>query len=212
MIAFAMRSAARFRVLAAGVVLAGVLGAPPARPAQLCFSETAAAELRVAPLTVRAAVTPKEGPVAVRVQFSVTAPAGATVPDLYLLWPGEVKNDPSLGARDPALAHPGTPRSRARGAGDRAPLRCHRRGAPRPAGTAAERGGAQSGARAPEGRGPVRDVRADGGHAGAQRARDVDPHSRMAAAHGPRVDRHARDPQPLGGEGEALDLLRALGA
>jgi hypothetical protein len=104
MIAFAMRSAARVRVLAAGIVLAGVLGAPPTARAQLFFSETPAAELRVAPLTVRAAVTPKEGPVAVRVQFSVTAPAGATVPDLYLLWPGEVTNDPTLGARDPALA------------------------------------------------------------------------------------------------------------
>jgi len=104
MIAFAMRSAARLRVLAGTLVLAGALGAPAAAHAQLFFTETPAAELRVAPLSIRAAVTPKEGPVAVRVQFSVTAPAGAKVPDLYLLWPGEVKGDPTLGAREPALA------------------------------------------------------------------------------------------------------------
>src|SRR4029453_12623362 len=29
---------------------------------------------------------------------------GTALPDLYLLWPGEVKGDPALGARDPALA------------------------------------------------------------------------------------------------------------
>jgi len=104
MIAFAMRSAAHVRMLIGALAVAGALAGPPAARAQLFFSETPAPGLRVAPLSIRAAVTPTEGPVAIRVQFSVTAPAGATVPDVYLLWPGEVKGDPALGARDPALA------------------------------------------------------------------------------------------------------------
>jgi len=104
MIAFAMRSPAQLRVLIGALAAAGVLAGPPAARAQLFFTETPAPEVRVAPLSIRAAVTPKEGPVAVRVQFSVTAPAGVTVPDLYLLWPGDVKGEPALGAREPALA------------------------------------------------------------------------------------------------------------
>src|SRR5262249_19091859 len=104
MIAFAMRSAAHLRMLIGALAAAGALAGPPAARAQLFFSETPAPGLRVAPLSIRAAVTPTEGPVAIRVQFSVTAPDGATVPDVYLLWPGEVKGDPALGARDLALA------------------------------------------------------------------------------------------------------------
>ena len=91
-------------MLAAALAIAGSLSAPATARAQLFFAEAPSPELRIAPLTVRAAVTPGEGPVRVRVQFSVTAPPGVKVPDLYLLWPGDVKGDPTLGARDPALA------------------------------------------------------------------------------------------------------------
>ena len=86
------------------LVAALALSAPAPAGAQLFFSATPSPDLRIAPLTIRAAVTPAPGPVQVRILFSVTAPPGAAVPDLYLLWPGEVKGDPALGPRDPALA------------------------------------------------------------------------------------------------------------
>ena len=91
---------ARVLSLALGCLLATPVGAG----AQAFFTATPSPDLRIAPLTIRAAVTPAEGPVPMRVQFGVMAPAGATVPDLYLLWPGEVKGDPSLGAPQPDLA------------------------------------------------------------------------------------------------------------
>ena len=91
---------ARALLVVSGVLLAW--GSPAC--AQVFFAETPSPELRIAPLTIRATVEPKVGPVPLRVQFGVMAPAGAKVPDLYLLWPGEVKGDATLGARDPALA------------------------------------------------------------------------------------------------------------
>lgn len=89
---------------ALSLALAGLLVVPAAASAQAFFTATPSPDLRIAPLTIRAAVTPAEGPVAIRVQFGVMAPAGAKVPDLYLLWPGEVKGDPALGSRQPELA------------------------------------------------------------------------------------------------------------
>ena len=86
------------------LVAALALSAPAPAGAQLFFSATPSPDLRIAPLTIRAAVTPAPGPVQVRILFSVTAPPGAAVSDLFLLWPGEVKGDPALGPRDPALA------------------------------------------------------------------------------------------------------------
>ena len=94
----------RLRRVEVLLVAALALAAPAPAGAQLFFSATPSPDLRVAPLTIRAAVTPARGPVQVRILFSVTAPPGAEVPDLYLLWPGEVKGDPALGPRDPALA------------------------------------------------------------------------------------------------------------
>jgi hypothetical protein len=90
----------------AGLLLVGalVLAAPAPAGAQLFFSDAPSPDLRIAPLTIRAAVTPAPEPVQIRILFSVTAPPGAAVSDLYLLWPGDVKGDPALGARDPALA------------------------------------------------------------------------------------------------------------
>jgi len=98
MIAGAMRAATP------ALALALALTVPASAQAQAFFSETPSPDLRIAPLAIRAAVTPAEGPVRVRVLFSVTAPAGARVPDLYLLWPGDVKGDPTLGPPDTALA------------------------------------------------------------------------------------------------------------
>jgi hypothetical protein len=86
------------------LVAALALSAPAPAGAQLFFSTAPSPDLRIAPLTIRAAVTPAPGPVQVRILFSVTAPPGAAVSDLFLLWPGEVKGDPALGPRDPALA------------------------------------------------------------------------------------------------------------
>ena len=89
-----------------GLLLVAALAVVTPAPAgaQLFFAASPSPDLHIAPLTVRVAVTPAPGPVRVRIQFSVTAPPGATVPDLFLLWPGEVKGDSALGARDPALA------------------------------------------------------------------------------------------------------------
>jgi hypothetical protein len=98
MIALAMRAGACLLIVVFAVA------APAPAQAQLFFSETPSPDLRIAPLTIRAAVTPAGGPVQVRLLFSVMAPPGAKVPDLYLLWPGEVKGDPALGGHDPALA------------------------------------------------------------------------------------------------------------
>lgn len=84
------------------------LAAPAPAGAQLFFSASPSPDLRIAPLTVRAAVTPAPGPVQVRILFSVTAPLGVAVSDLYFLWPGEVQGDPALGGPDPALAQEAT--------------------------------------------------------------------------------------------------------
>lgn len=86
------------------LVLAVALAVPAPARGQAFFSETPSPDLRIAPLAIRAAVTPAEGPVRVRLLFSVTAPPATRVPDLYLLWPGDVKGDPTLGARDAGLA------------------------------------------------------------------------------------------------------------
>lgn len=94
----------RLRRVGLLLVAALVLAAPAPAGAQLFFSATPSPDLRIAPLTIRAAVTPARGPVQVRILFSVAAPTGAPVPDLYLLWPGEVKGDPALGPLDAALA------------------------------------------------------------------------------------------------------------
>src|SRR5262249_49677619 len=87
----------------AGLTLLALLAAPTSASAQLFFATTPSPDLRIAPLTIRATVTPTPGPVPIRLLFSIAAPSGTTVPGLYLLWPGKVKGDPSLGPRDPAL-------------------------------------------------------------------------------------------------------------
>jgi hypothetical protein len=96
--------AAAMRLPALLFVLAVALAVPAPARAQAFFSETPSPDLRIAPLAISATVTQAEGPVRIRVRFSVMAPAGSTVPDLYLLWPGDVKGDAALGPRDLALA------------------------------------------------------------------------------------------------------------
>jgi hypothetical protein len=95
------------RVHALLVAVALALGWSTPVAAQVFFSATHDPDLRIGPLMVRATVSPEPGPTRVRVQFSVMTTTGAraqSVPDLYLLWPGEVKGDPALGARDAALS------------------------------------------------------------------------------------------------------------
>src|SRR5262245_30039639 len=92
------------RLLRALLVLALLPAAPAPARAQLFFAATPSPDLRIAPLMIRASVTPAGGPVQVRVVLSVMTTAGAPVPDIYLLWPGEVKGDPKPGPRDAALA------------------------------------------------------------------------------------------------------------
>lgn len=120
------------------------LGAAPAPArAQLFFAEKPSPDLRMAPLTIRATVAEALEPIVVRLRFSVTAPTGATVPDLYLLWPGEVKGDPSLGTRDPALAEQVTALRYDVVDEGRLPLRARRLAGPAgPAGREPVRGGA----------------------------------------------------------------------
>jgi hypothetical protein len=98
MIAAAMRPGALLLAVVCALV------APAPARGQLFFADPPSPGLRVAPLTIRAAVSPASGPVQVRLLFSVVAPPGAALPGLYLLWPGEVKGDPALGPGDPTLA------------------------------------------------------------------------------------------------------------
>jgi hypothetical protein len=59
----------------------------------------------VGPLSVRASVGPKAGPIEVSLLFSLVVPAsvsaGTVEQSLYLLWPGEVEGDLVPGAPDP---------------------------------------------------------------------------------------------------------------
>ncbi len=96
--------AAAMRPCALLLVLAAALAGPAPASGQAFFSETPSPDLRIAPLAIRATVSPTEGPVRVRLLWSVVAPPGTRVPDLYLLWPGDVKGDPTLGPPDTALA------------------------------------------------------------------------------------------------------------
>ena len=91
------------------LLLLAALVMGPAAPAgaQVFFSATPSPDLRIGPLMIRATVAPEPGPVRVRVQFSVMTSSGArppSVPDLFLLWPDEVRGDPKLGTKDAALS------------------------------------------------------------------------------------------------------------
>lgn len=90
------------------IVLTLVALAPDPAAAQMFFASRPDTGIHIGPLMVRATASPEYGSTAVRILFSVMRPAGmpkvGPLPDLYLLWPGEVTGDPKLGARDVALA------------------------------------------------------------------------------------------------------------
>ncbi len=84
-----------------------LLAAPGGAHAQTFFAEKPNPPFTIGPLFVRAALSPKLGPIPVNINFSVVIPPGqdaaAVEQDLYLLWPGDIVADPKLGPADPAL-------------------------------------------------------------------------------------------------------------
>jgi len=75
--------------------------------AQIFFGARPNPTFTLGPLFVRASVTPRLGGIPVDVMFSIVVPptvsAAAIEQDLYLLWPGDIVADRTLGATDPAL-------------------------------------------------------------------------------------------------------------
>ncbi|HET7874744.1 MAG TPA: hypothetical protein VFN71_04395, partial [Methylomirabilota bacterium] len=69
-----------------------LLGAPSAAQAQLFFGSRPDPDFTIGPLTIRAVVSERPGPVEVQVLWGVTPPprrrVGDVAQDLYLLWPG----------------------------------------------------------------------------------------------------------------------------
>jgi hypothetical protein len=99
------RSVGRTAVPAALVLLA-VATVPGAAVAQVFLASTPQPRFSVGPVFVRAAVDRGLGPVAIDVHWSLVWPPGAAPDgqDLYLLWPGAVTGETSLGKPEPALA------------------------------------------------------------------------------------------------------------
>jgi len=95
----------RWLVLLAGFLVVGV---PATAHAQLFFASRSDPRFTIGPMILRASVTARLDQVRVNVLWSVVPEAGRSAgdlaQDLYLLWPGEVKDTPGLGKPDPALA------------------------------------------------------------------------------------------------------------
>ena len=81
--------------------------APGAASAQVFIATQPKPEFTIGPLSIRANVEPKRGPVEVRLLWSLVVPAtaggGSLAQDLHLLWPGEVDGDPVAGPPDPEI-------------------------------------------------------------------------------------------------------------
>jgi hypothetical protein len=79
--------------------------APGVAHAQTFFAERPAPSFTIGPLFVRASVNPKLELPKIDINFSLVVPPGESIveQDLYLLWPGEVVPDASLGPGEPAL-------------------------------------------------------------------------------------------------------------
>jgi hypothetical protein len=109
-----------------GLVALLWLAAPATAHAQFFVASRPAPGFAIGPLFVQASVDPALGPVVVDVMFSVDVPptrSGAEVAqDLFLLWPGAVIPDRSLGGPDPALERELTAWGFAPIDGGRAPL------------------------------------------------------------------------------------------
>jgi hypothetical protein len=99
------RSVCRAAVTTAAVVLAAAV-LPAAAAAQVFLASTPQPRFSVGPVFVRAAVDRALGPVTIDIHWSVVGPPGALPDgqDLYLLWPGAVTGDASLGKPEPDLA------------------------------------------------------------------------------------------------------------
>ena len=84
-----------------------LVAAPGAAYGQVFLATQPKPEFTIGPLSVRANVAPKAGPIEVSLLFSLVVPASvsgaALEQSLYLLWPGEVDGEPVAGASDPEL-------------------------------------------------------------------------------------------------------------
>jgi hypothetical protein len=85
-----------------------VAASPRPVPAQVFVAARPHPQFQIGPLFIRAAVTPTINPVTLDVLFSLAFPPDKTIAgmeqDLYLLWPGALRSDASVGPPDPALA------------------------------------------------------------------------------------------------------------
>ena len=83
------------------------LAAPGVAHAQLFLASRPDPAFAIGPLFVQASVTPDLGPIVVDVLFSVDVPptrsAADLEQDLFLVWPGAVTSDGTLGRPEPAL-------------------------------------------------------------------------------------------------------------
>lgn len=96
------------RRLASSLAVFGLLLAPAPVQAQLFLASRPEPPFTVGPLMVRATVREAPGTVPVVVTWSLRVPperrAADVAQDIYLLWPGEVRNDVPDGKPDAALA------------------------------------------------------------------------------------------------------------
>jgi hypothetical protein len=94
-------------LLVAWAVLAGA-GAPAVSHAQVFLASRPNPAFTVGPVSIRADVTPRLGPIDVRVLWSLVVPAGMSAADveqdIYLLWPGRVDGETVAGSADAELA------------------------------------------------------------------------------------------------------------
>ena len=99
-----LRRARSLWLLAASAVLL----APAPASAQLFFASRPDPAFTIGPLMIRARVNEGASAVTVNVLWSLVIPASLRpdeiAQDLYLLWPGEVQEDTTLGKAEPALA------------------------------------------------------------------------------------------------------------
>src|SRR5262245_65898917 len=90
-------------------LIAGIaLFVPGFADAQIFFATRPEPPFAIGPLMIRAKVDEGVTTVTINVLWSVVIPTSVrpadVAQDLYLVWPGEMEADPSLGTPDPALA------------------------------------------------------------------------------------------------------------
>jgi hypothetical protein len=92
-------------VLSGALATLAVAAIHVAASAQVFLASTSQPRFTIGPVFVRAAIDPRLGPVTIDVLWSLAVPPGADTDgqDLYLLWPGAVTGEPSLGKPDPTL-------------------------------------------------------------------------------------------------------------